>query len=695
MTSLEGRVLRRRKALDAARRGAAVSSRCWRELAVRLGCSPSASRPTRGSCSTSCAGRRRAVRPTTPGSRTTRLDAGRGLHWPCPGAEHPRARRGCSSTGFATPDGRARFVAVDHVGPAEPTTRNTPLLATTGRVLPHYQSGAQTRPRRRAVGGGRRPMFVQVHPDTADAAGLGDGDARRRGDPSRPRPRASSVSTTSMRPDTVFLPFHCAGDARANLADQPGPRPDQPDARVQGRAPSAWRPVAGTRRRTARRHRRQRHGRCPARRGDPPPRPRRRARSPSRSSARSRTPPTTGSCCRTSSPAASARATPGSSRTTGGRAPHRRRSPVPGRSRRRRARRRRSTPTAPSARHVRRAGPRDRQHDLRPADRGAVCRLARSRPAGRRGRRLPHGRRLRPHRRGSRVRRPPQSSSAAVCSGSRRPVALLAARRRRHRRAPAGLPDGPADRCRGGAVLSRVRPRARHAPRRSDRRVVGRHAPVDGMPCTSSSTTARSSPPISSSSRRASGPHRPRRRDRSRRRPRHRRRRRPAHLVPARPRHRRVRPAPRRGATASSSPAGSRPRVLADVLTGADPTPTYEGTSVADPAQGPRHRPRDDGRRSTSTSHDRESRGARLHRPERGAATPRSWCARTGSSAPSCSASLTWSGAAHPALRHRLARAAGPSLAHARSRDHPVGRDRGRQPRRDAGRAPSSAGATP
>ena len=46
---------------------------------------------------------------------------------------------------FAHPDGRARFVAVEHVGTAEPTDAAYPLHLTTGRVLAQYQSGAQTR----------------------------------------------------------------------------------------------------------------------------------------------------------------------------------------------------------------------------------------------------------------------------------------------------------------------------------------------------------------------------------------------------------------------------------------------------------------------------------------------------------------------------------------------------------------------
>jgi assimilatory nitrate reductase catalytic subunit len=120
---------------------------------------------------------------------------------------------------FAHQDGRARFVAVDHTGPAELPDAEFPLQATTGRVLQHYQSGAQTR---------RIPelvdvvpeMFVEVHPDTAGRAGLAEGERAlvrsRRGETV-----ARVRCVASLRPDLVFLPFHFPGEGRANLLTNP------------------------------------------------------------------------------------------------------------------------------------------------------------------------------------------------------------------------------------------------------------------------------------------------------------------------------------------------------------------------------------------------------------------------------------------------------------------------------------------
>jgi assimilatory nitrate reductase catalytic subunit len=103
---------------------------------------------------------------------------------------------------------------VDHTEPAEPPDLEHPLRATTGRVLVHYQSGAQTR-RVAELASVAPESFVEVHPDTASRAGLADGDwarvVSRRGSA-----RARVRCVGSLRPDTVFLPFHFGGDQAAN-----------------------------------------------------------------------------------------------------------------------------------------------------------------------------------------------------------------------------------------------------------------------------------------------------------------------------------------------------------------------------------------------------------------------------------------------------------------------------------------------
>ncbi|MCW2633235.1 MAG: Nitrate reductase, partial [Pseudonocardia sp.] len=150
-----------------------------------------------------------------------RLDAGEALHWPCPatpGADHPGTPRMFLDR-FAHPDGRARFVAVEQTEPAEQVDAGYPLRATTGRVLAHYQSGAQTR-RVTELTAAAPESFVEVHPDTAARVGLADGQ-RARLVSRRGAALAVVRCEPSMRPDTVFLPFHYGGDQAANLVTNP------------------------------------------------------------------------------------------------------------------------------------------------------------------------------------------------------------------------------------------------------------------------------------------------------------------------------------------------------------------------------------------------------------------------------------------------------------------------------------------
>ncbi|MFF4560542.1 molybdopterin oxidoreductase family protein [Streptomyces sp. NPDC001435] len=121
--------------------------------------------------------------------------------------------------GFATEDGRARFVAVSHRDSAEEPDAEYPLLLTTGRVVSQYQSGAQTR-RVDELNAAAPGPFVELHPRLAARLGAADGDplavVSRRG-----RAVAPARVTTTIRPDTVFMPFHWPGEGRANTLTNP------------------------------------------------------------------------------------------------------------------------------------------------------------------------------------------------------------------------------------------------------------------------------------------------------------------------------------------------------------------------------------------------------------------------------------------------------------------------------------------
>ncbi|ALG06730.1 molybdopterin oxidoreductase family protein [Kibdelosporangium phytohabitans] len=217
LTNLEGRVLHRRPALQPPS-GVRSDLEVLRELAIRLG-TPAKMFPTIAEeVFDELAKASEGGIADYSGITYARLRDGEALHWPVPDRRHPGTPR-LFTDRFGHPDGRARFVPVDHKGPAEPPDDDFPLMATTGRVLAHYQSGAQTR-RIDELVAAVPESYVEVHPDTAGLAGLADGDMAeiesRRGKVS-----ARVRYVASMRPDTVFLPFHFPGENSANRLTNP------------------------------------------------------------------------------------------------------------------------------------------------------------------------------------------------------------------------------------------------------------------------------------------------------------------------------------------------------------------------------------------------------------------------------------------------------------------------------------------
>ncbi|WP_370588600.1 molybdopterin oxidoreductase family protein [Pseudonocardia sp. C8] len=216
MTNLEGRVLRRRRALSPPP-GVRTDLEVISGLATALdapGEFPADPEAVFDELRRASSG---GIADYT-GVTYPRLDAGEALHWPCPAEDHPGTPR-LFTERFARPDGRARMVPVDHVEPDEDVDACFPLRVTTGRVLVHYQSGAQTR-RVAELADASPEVFVEVHPDTAARHGLADGDladvTSRRGTTT-----ARVRCVPSLRPDTLFLPFHFGGAGAANNVTNP------------------------------------------------------------------------------------------------------------------------------------------------------------------------------------------------------------------------------------------------------------------------------------------------------------------------------------------------------------------------------------------------------------------------------------------------------------------------------------------
>ncbi|HEV7728191.1 MAG TPA: molybdopterin oxidoreductase family protein [Modestobacter sp.] len=216
MTNLEGRVIRRRRAMDPPE-GVRDDLQLLAELAARLGVGPAFS----GDAETVFAELGRASAGGAAdysGITYRRIDDEQGLFWPCPDPTHPGTPR-LFADRFATPDGRAVFWRVEHAAAHEEPDAEYPYVLTTGRVLAQYQSGAQTR-RSRSLQLIAPTPRAELHPDLARALGIAQDDLvelnTRRG-----RARFHALVTDAIRPDVVFAPFHWGGGSSANALTDP------------------------------------------------------------------------------------------------------------------------------------------------------------------------------------------------------------------------------------------------------------------------------------------------------------------------------------------------------------------------------------------------------------------------------------------------------------------------------------------
>lgn len=141
-----------------------------------------------------------------------------GVFWPCPSESHPGTRRLFEGGTFYTATGRATFHPVRYRPPAEVVDDAYPVWLTTGRVVSQYLSGTQTRRIGPLLAQYPEPL-CELHPRLAAQLGVRSGDivrvTSRRGTMTLP---AAVVET--IRPDTVFIPYHWPGRQAANQLTQ-------------------------------------------------------------------------------------------------------------------------------------------------------------------------------------------------------------------------------------------------------------------------------------------------------------------------------------------------------------------------------------------------------------------------------------------------------------------------------------------
>jgi assimilatory nitrate reductase catalytic subunit len=229
MTNLEGRVLRRRKALAAP--GEARSELDILAELARMLDSPGSFDTEPSVVFDELARASAGGRADYSGLSHARLDAeSDGYYWPCPEGSGGTPRMFLDR--FAHPDGRARMVATQPTAPADDLNADHPIYLVTGRVLAHYQSGAQTR-RVADLNKAASGPFVELHPQLARRLAVDDGD-----DVAVTSSRGTAVGrariTTAIRSDTVFMPFHWPGAGMANAVtnDATDPISGMPEFKV-------------------------------------------------------------------------------------------------------------------------------------------------------------------------------------------------------------------------------------------------------------------------------------------------------------------------------------------------------------------------------------------------------------------------------------------------------------------------------
>jgi formate dehydrogenase major subunit len=198
VTSSERRVQRVRRAIDPpgeARDDIEIVYELGRRMGVELG-SPRAE---------DVWNELRSLSPMHAGMSYARLDALRGIQWPCWDEEHPGDSFLHGRLWDDVVEERAPFMVVEHSPPVDELDAEFPLRLTTGRRLESFNTGVQT-------GGFDSPLHVggealRVSPEDGSRYGLRDGGralvTSRRG-----AVEAPVAFDTNLRPGLAFMNLH-------------------------------------------------------------------------------------------------------------------------------------------------------------------------------------------------------------------------------------------------------------------------------------------------------------------------------------------------------------------------------------------------------------------------------------------------------------------------------------------------------
>jgi len=144
------------------------------------------------------------------GANYARLKSHGPVQWPYPKSKPTKGARLYENARFATADGKAAFIAVEHAPPVETADKDYPLILTTGRLKHHWHT--MTRTGKNAALRRRAPdPVLEINRADARRGNIQDADfveiISRRG-----KVMAQARVTEEIVQGTCFLPFHWSRD---------------------------------------------------------------------------------------------------------------------------------------------------------------------------------------------------------------------------------------------------------------------------------------------------------------------------------------------------------------------------------------------------------------------------------------------------------------------------------------------------
>jgi formate dehydrogenase major subunit len=142
--------------------------------------------------------------PSFSGVSYAKIDELGSVQWPC-NDETPDGTPVMHTKEFLRDDGKGLFMLTEYVPTIEKVTPMFPLILTTGRILAHYNVGAQTR--RTENTAWHSEDILEIHSHDAQDRGINDGDAvsikSRVGETV-----LNAIVTDRVQPGVVYTTFH-------------------------------------------------------------------------------------------------------------------------------------------------------------------------------------------------------------------------------------------------------------------------------------------------------------------------------------------------------------------------------------------------------------------------------------------------------------------------------------------------------